>query len=207
MAGLQTGPKRVLVACALGLAFGYSAIGLVSFGVFVGPLSEEFGWGRGDMSLGLTLMSIVIVILSPVAGGLIDRFGVRRVLLPSIAGFGLALTLLSQLNGSLYQYYGLYILLAVAGVCTTPASYSRVIVAWFDRHRGLALGGTLAGIGAGTALIPLLVANINTSLGWRYSFISIAAIVLLVSLPVVWMWIAEPARQIGQQAMEVPAEL
>ena len=118
---ISTGPKRIVLASALGLAFGYSSIGIVSFGVFVKPLSEEFGWGRGDMSLALTLMSIAIIFLSPLAGTLLDRHGVRRVLIPSILFFGIVIAALSLMTGSLVHYYGMYLLMALAGVCTTPA--------------------------------------------------------------------------------------
>lgn len=192
MSGISTGPKRVVLASALGLAFGYSSVGIISFGVFVMPLSEEFGWGRGDMSLALTLMSVAIVFLSPLAGTLLDRYGVRRVLIPSTLFFGAAVAGLSLLNGSLLQYYIMYLLLALAGVCTTPTSYSRVIVAWFDARRGLALGIVLAGIGVGTALIPPYVELLTSNFGWRTAFLGVSALIILVSLPAVWAWISEP---------------
>ena len=194
MAAISTGPKRIVLASALGLAFGYSSIGIVSFGVFVRPLSEEFGWGRGDMSLALTLMSIAIIFLSPLAGTLLDRHGVRRVLIPSILFFGIVIAALSLMTGSLVHYYAMYLLMALAAVCTTPASYSRVVVAWFDAHRGLALGVALAGIGVGTAVIPPFVQLLTENFGWRFAFLGIAALIILVSLPAVAAWISEPAK-------------
>jgi MFS family permease len=193
---ISTGPKRIVLASALGLAFGYSSIGIISFGVFVLPLSEEFGWGRGDMSLALTLMSVAIVFLSPVAGTLLDRYGVRRVLIPSIFFFGIAIAGLSLMTGSLLHYYAMYLLLALAGVCTTPASYSRVIVAWFDARRGLALGIVLAGIGVGTAIIPPYIELLTSNFGWRVAFLGVSALILLVSLPAVWAWISEPVKEL-----------
>jgi len=196
-----TGPARIVLASALGLAFGSSSIGVASFGVFVKPLSEEFGWGRGDMSLALTLMSIAVIVLSPLAGTLLDRYGVRRVLLPSILLFGLAIAALSLLSASLLHYYAMYLLMALAGVCTTPASYSRVVVAWFDARRGLALGVALAGIGVGTAVIPPFVQLLTAAFGWREAFLGIAALVLAVSLPAVAAWIAEPPKVLAGGAV------
>lgn len=198
---ISTGPKRIVLASALGLAFGYSSIGIVSFGVFVLPLSEEFGWGRGDMSLALTLMSVAIVFLSPLAGTLLDRYGVRRVLIPSIVFFGIAIAGLSLMTGSLMHYYAMYLLLALAGVCTTPASYSRVVVAWFDARRGLALGIVLAGIGVGTAVIPPFVELLTSNFGWRFAFLGVAALIILVSLPAVAAWISEPVKVVPSGAV------
>lgn len=203
MTAIPTGPKRIILASALGLAFGYSAIGIISFGVFVKPLSEEFGWGRGDMSVAMTLMSIAIVFLSPLAGSLIDRRGVRALLIPSIFFFGLAFAGLALLTGSLLHYYAMYLLIALAGVCTTPASYSRVVVAWFDARRGLALGFALAGIGVGTAIIPPYVELLTSNFGWRVGFLGVAALILFVSLPGVAAWIREPAKDLSAGTVRV----
>jgi MFS family permease len=189
-----TGPKRVVAASAMGLAFGYSSIGIGSFGVFVVPLTKRFGWGRGDMSLALTLMSVAVIILSPVAGSLLDRYGVRRVLIPSTMLFGFVIASMSLMAGSLGQFYFMYLLIAMTGVCTTPASYSRVIVAWFDRRRGLALGVVLAGIGLGSAFTPLFVGTVTTRLGWRIAYVGLGLLVLLVSLPAIVAWVREPVR-------------
>jgi MFS family permease len=146
------------------------------------------------MSLALTLMSIAIVFLSPLAGTLLDRHGVRPVLIPSILFFGIVIAALSLMTGSLVHYYGMYLLMALAGVCTTPASYSRVVVAWFDARRGLALGIVLAGIGVGTAVIPPFVELLTSNFGWRFAFLGISALVILVSLPAVVAWISEPVK-------------
>jgi MFS family permease len=86
------------------------------------------------MSFALTLMSITIIFLSPLAGSLLDRYGVRRILIPSILCFGLVFPSLSLMTDSLLHYYAMYMLIALAGTCTTPASYSRDIVAWFNHH-------------------------------------------------------------------------
>ena len=100
MTNSMSGPKRVVLASSVGLAFGYSSVGVVSFGLFVLPLSQEFGWGRGDMSLALTLMSMAVVFLSPVAGALLDKRGVRPILLPSILLFGLVIATVTAVKES-----------------------------------------------------------------------------------------------------------
>lgn len=204
MQTLNSGPRRVVAASAIGMAFGLSAIGVGSFGVFVVPLTEAFGWGRGDMSIALTIMSLTIVVLSPIAGTLIDRFGVRAVLVPATISFGFAVGAMSLLTADIRHFYAMYFFIGVAGVCTSPASYSRIIVAWFDKHRGLALGIALAGIGLGTAFIPPFVQQVSAANGWRYGYLGLAALVLFVSLPTISLWLAPPkataASGQGQEA-------
>jgi MFS family permease len=118
----------VLVACLIGLAFGYSNAAYLSFGLFVLPLSETFGWGRGDISVGSTIMSLSVAALAPVAGMLIDRYGPRRVLLPAVVLFAITLASMWFLTPNLWHFYAMCVLIAVTAVCTAPATYARIIV-------------------------------------------------------------------------------
>jgi MFS family permease len=71
------------------------------------PLSEAFHSGQGEISFSYTIMCYAVAVLSPFSGHLIDRYGVRRTLLPSIALFGLGLSMigLAFLNSNLLVYY------------------------------------------------------------------------------------------------------
>ncbi len=44
------------------------------------PLSEEFGWGRGELSFTAAMNNLAVVIVSPCLGLAVDRLGVRRVI-------------------------------------------------------------------------------------------------------------------------------
>lgn len=181
--------EKTLAASTIGSTFGYSTIGATSFGAFVLPLSAAFQWGRGDISVAFTIMSYTVALLSPFAGMAADRYGVRRVLLPSIAAFGLALAGASLLTGGIRNLYALYLIMALAALGTTPVIYSRAIVQWFDRNRGLALGISLMGVGIGTAIIPLIVQASVGRWGWQGGYLTLSAIVLGLTLPVCWAWI------------------
>ena len=193
MSGLKPASALAIVAATgIGLALGISVLGMATFGVFIVPLSNAFQWGRGDISLSYTIMCYAVAILSPLAGYLIDRYGVRRTLLPSIGLFGLSLIGLSFLNASLWVYYGAYFAVAVTGVGTAPPSYSRVVVLWFQKRRGLALGASLAGVGIGTALMPILLQTVINRFGWRQAFLCDAVLVLGISWPLAWLFVREP---------------
>ena len=192
-------PKKTLIASTIGSTFGYSTIGATSFGVFVLPLSGAFGWGRGDISVAFTIMSYTVALLSPFAGMLADRYGVRRVLLPSILAFGLSLAFAALLSGGIAHLYGLYFIMALAALGTTPVIYSRAVVQWFDDNRGLALGVALTGVGVGTALIPIIVQAAVGRWGWQGGYLSLSLIVLGLTLPVCWAWIYS-ARPIDPDA-------
>lgn len=181
----------VLVAATLGMAGSYSPIAVSSFGFFVVPLNAEFGWGRGDISFAVTILSYTVALLSPFVGALVDRVGVRRVLLPSLCAFGLTLVALALMSGPLALFLGLYFLLAVSGAGVTSAVYSQVIVRWYDRSRGTALGIGLSGIGIGLVVLPPLIQQIVERFGWRGGYLFLAAVVVLVVFPVCLVWLKE----------------
>ena len=183
---------QALTASNIGLAFGYSNVAILSFGLFVVPLGAEFGWSRSEISLAMGLLLWLVVVTGPLAGLLLDRFGVRRILIPSIVLFALAFGSLSFVDGRLWLYYLIHALLAVFGAGTLPSSYTRVIVGWFDSGRGLALGITMAGVGLGGFVIPPIVQQLLGRGGSELAYMGVAAMILLVALPVVIFLLKEP---------------
>jgi MFS family permease len=188
-----------VAASFVGLSLSYAMFTIFAFGVFLKPLAEEFGWRRDAMSLAYTVTNLTIVGSSVLLGILIDRFGVRRVLIPSVALMGVAVASMSQLTGNIYHFYAMYLLIPLLGAGTLPASYSRIIVAWFFRRRGVALGITLAGFGVGAALIPSVGQMLIGSYGWRTAYLVFAEIIFLVALPVSYFLIRETPEEMGLQ--------
>lgn len=176
------------------MATGYSVFVAIAFGLFISPLTQEFGWNRTEISLAFTICTYVIVVLSPLVGIWIDRHGVRTLLLPGIAAFAVALAALALQNGSLWVLYGLYAVAAIAGSATLPPGYSRIVVAWFTTHRGLALSVALSGVGISAIVLPPILESVISHHGWRVAYIGLGAICLGVTLPVVTAWLREPAQ-------------
>src|SRR5689334_21131684 len=85
----------VVVASFIGLFVGSGTIGFFTFGLFLKPVSEEMGWSRGDMSLTALIGGLILAVSTPVFGWMFDRWGLRRVALPSIALFALSVAALS----------------------------------------------------------------------------------------------------------------
>jgi predicted MFS family arabinose efflux permease len=195
----------VLATCWIGLAFGFGSAAYVSFGLFVVPLSQEFGWGRGEISAGFTVMSLAVALLAPVAGSLIDRYGPRRLLLPAIVTFAAVMAAMSLMTANIWHFYAMYLLLPIAAICTGPVSYVRVIVAWFESRRGLALGIGLTGTGFGGVVIPPMVQWITQTWGWRFAYIGIALGILAV-LPLAYWLIHDGPRKPGQSASAARAQ-
>ena len=173
-----------IVAAALGVGVGLTGLPFYTFGVFLKPLSESFGWLRSEIALGMMFLSAGTVLTGPFIGALIDRSGVRVVALPSLAGLAIGFLALSQSGPSLASYYLGWVLVALLGCATTPLAWTRAIGMRFDRARGLALGLALTGTGFASIFGPMAMQGVMAAYGWRAGYIAMAVFVFLIVLPV-----------------------
>src|SRR4051812_32199884 len=103
----------IVGASVIGAALSQAPIVYLSLGVFMIPLKEAFGWDRGTVSLGLSVGALTLALSMPPVGRLIDKFGPRRVLLPSMAMFAVATMSLYFLTNSRWHYLGMFALIGV----------------------------------------------------------------------------------------------
>jgi MFS family permease len=178
----------------IGLALGPSVIANLTVSAYITPIEKEFGWSRVDVSFAFTIVAYMIVLISPLQGMLVDRFGPRRVILTSIPLFALSLAAIFYTPPNLAVYYILWAIVPVAGLGLWPLGYLQSVTPWFDRKLGLALGCANAGIGVGSTLLPMLVLGpIIAAYGWRHAVLALAALVLFVSWPLVAYCLREPS--------------
>jgi len=185
---------RALLAASLGTACGASPVPFFAIGVFALPLSAAFGWGRGDVMLAVLPMTFGIILIVPFIGALADRIGVRPVALATLAGLAISFAALSLTPSSLLVFYLLWFMVGVLGGGSTPVSWTRGVVGWFSKNRGMALAITLMGTGLTGALLPRYVAWLIEIFGWRLAFVGVALIPLLIALPVAWFFFHEAPK-------------
>lgn len=175
------GPRgwRVTIAALLCLATGPSVLLVACFGVLLGPTSAAYGWGRGEIGGAASAMTLAIMISSVLQGVLVDRYGVRRVVLTSIPLFGVAALAMHWLPRSLPLLYLAWFVLPLAAAGLWPGGYLKAVSGWFDRRLGMATGVTNAGIGIGTIAGPPLVAWAAASFGVGGAWTTIGVLALL----------------------------
>ncbi|MBA4354528.1 MAG: MFS transporter [Novosphingobium sp.] len=174
---------RVILASMVGVGVGLTGLPFYSFGVFMKPLSESFGWDRGAISLGMMCLSAGSVLPAPFIGRLIDKWGVREIALASLAGMAIALALLSRTGPSIASFYLGLLLVAALGCGTTPLIWTRSVSTHFDKARGLALGLMLMGTGLASVLGPPLLQMAITAGGVSAGYLAMAIFVAVVALP------------------------
>jgi sugar phosphate permease len=155
-----------------------------SFSIFYVALLEDFQWSRAESAGVQSIALITYTALAPIVGGLIDRFGPRRVIGPGIVVLTVGLILCSLVN-TLVQFYMLYGVILGAGItCISIVAYSAILGHWFEKKRGLASGIAVSGMGFGTFLFVPLSQYFIGLWGWRLAFVILGVLVLIVLLPI-----------------------
>lgn len=181
----------VLAASIIGMALSPGPLFFGSLGLLAEGLATEFSWSRAQIMLGLTLVSVAAIPAMPVVGWLIDRYGVRSVLVPSTIGLAALLAVPPMLVGGLGGFYAWFVIAGLLTAGCQSICYVRVISSWFDRRRGLAIGLAASGIGLGFAVVPLIVQAVSTRSDWRAAYWTLALLVSLVSLPLISLVLRE----------------
>lgn len=186
----------IVLVSLFGISTGPAAFGLASLGLMIGPLEQEFGWDRTQTSSAVSIMMICTALSLPLVGRLVDRIGVRRVLIPSLIIMGLCLLALTQVT-ALWQFTAIYVAMGTLAVGSNSVPYMRVLAAWFDRRRGLAIGIAGSGTGLGFAYVPVLTEYLVTGHGWRMGYVGLGLIMLCGTLPLIALLLKETPASMG----------
>ena len=169
----------VVAAAFAGVMVSFAPIVPYTFSLFLNPLHAAFGWRREAIGGGFALAAITVALVSPLIGLLLDRLPPRRIILPSILIFALALASLSRLGPNLRQFYLSFFVLGLVANGTAQFAYARTVLSWFYKHRGLALALVLTGSGVGSILIPPLTQWTIEHHGWRAAYLMLGCLALL----------------------------
>jgi MFS family permease len=161
----------VLAASFTGVMVSFAPIVPYTFSLFLDPLHAEFGWKREAMGGAFALAAITVALVSPLIGILLDRFPPRRIILPGILVFAVALAALSRLTSNIVQFYATFFVMGLVANATAQFAYTRTILTWFTTHRGVALALLLTGSGIGSIFIPPLTEWMIEHHGWRSGFL------------------------------------
>jgi MFS family permease len=181
--------SALILALSLGVRHG--------FGLFLAPMSADFGWGREVFAFAIALQNLLWGLAQPFAGALADRFGAARVVFIGgvLYAAGLALMSLADSPLSLSLSAGLLI-----GIGLSGTSFS-VILGVVGRalpaeKRSMGMGvASAAGSFGQFAMLPGSLGLISW-LGWSGALLVLAVLVALI-LPLVGMLKDVPAPAVG----------
>ncbi|MEK7848879.1 MAG: MFS transporter [Chloroflexota bacterium] len=158
----------VVLACAIAIGAVSSGVRM-SFGVLIDPLAEQYGWSRGAISGASSVMFLSSIPLLLGAGLMADRMGARRICLVAATGTATGMFLTGTMT-HLWQFYLYYGFLlggfAMIFVVVLPV----LLMRWFHRRAGLALGLVWAAMAVGAMTAPPILRWLISSAGWRQAF-------------------------------------
>ena len=174
----------VLVGVAfLAVSVSFGPVIVFTFGVFLRPISEEFGWTRGEVSLAFSVAALTVSLVSPLIGRMTDRYGARPVVVICASIYAAAYASLAWLTGALTHLYATYFVIGLVGNGATQLPYSQTITEWFDRRRGAALALMMTGVGLGIVVMPPLAQYLIDAYGWRSAYLALGGLMFAAAVP------------------------
>ncbi|HEV7266531.1 MAG TPA: MFS transporter [Falsiroseomonas sp.] len=178
------------------LAFTLSASLMHAYTVFLLAFVVEFGWSRAEASIAYSVGQVVAGVSSPLAGGLTDRLGSRRMVM--LGGCLLALgLLLSAFAQTLWQVVVLYgVVMTLGANFVGMVVFVPLISRLFATRRGMAVSVLQSANGVGRAISAPVAQLLVGGMGWRNAYLLLAG-VLAVLVPL--------ARLLPRREGEPPA--
>jgi len=172
------------VAAALGYAS--SVIHIYGLSPYIVPISEDFGWDRSTVTMGLTIATMIQALFAVPIGILVDRVGPRAL---GVIGVMLACAAFALIgfaaDGSVWQWYGLWVVMALAVLPVQATIWTAAVATRFEASRGMAFAITLCGASVAQALFPWLGARLIAGHGWHTAMVIQAAIWAVIAVPVI----------------------
>ncbi|HUN98538.1 MAG TPA: MFS transporter, partial [Bradyrhizobium sp.] len=144
---------------------------------FVGPMAKAHQWEVGSIQVAFSIFIALETWLTPVEGWIVDSLGQRGPKLMVAAG-GILAALGWFINSRATSLEALYVGAVVSGI-GAGGIYATCVgnaVKWFPDRRGLAVGLTAAGFGAGAAVTVIPIQMMIASVGYADTFFRFALI-------------------------------
>ena len=157
-------------------------------GVLMVSLESEFGWSRTVISGAVAINIALFGLLGPFAASLMDRWGLRRVVLGAVALLAVSVALTTRMQNQ-WQLTLLWGVLVGTGTGMTSMVLAAIIAnRWFDERRGLVLGVLSAANATGQLVFLPLLASLVADRGWRSAALLVAgAAVVVFTIVLVFM--------------------
>src|ERR1700728_800126 len=184
------------LALAGSVGFFVSVIYIYTLGVVTPVVEREFGWSRTEITSGLSIVSLLSVILSPVVGLYIDRLGPRPISLVGVAIHCSALAALGFTGPSIWTWLTTWTVLAFGVLLTSSTVWTAVVAGHFERHRGLAIAVVLCGASLSGAIVPTMANLLIEAYSWRTAYFTLGGCGAAVTLPLLYICVRDQPRRI-----------
>ncbi|MCH2504485.1 MAG: MFS transporter [Dehalococcoidia bacterium] len=163
-----------------------------AFSILIVILKEDFGWSLTAIGLAYFFRSIISAVLSPVAGMIADRHGVRRSMIVAGICYTGGMFLLSTISAQwqLYLYYSV-----ILGIAQSlfRVNIPTTVAAWFKTRLGLAVGIQQSAGGMGGSIMAPALALLLSRTDWETAFWIIPAVGGTIVFSLIFLFHGDPA--------------
>ena len=175
----------VIVAVSFLILMFIFATCISCMGVYLKPVTDEFGISRTDFSLITTMQAFAMILSSLFAGKLLEKYNIKILMMIGVLCCSVCLFIYA-IAPSIVYFYAASVLMGISISMTCNIPISIVIKDWFrNKNEGTALGIAFVGSGFGAMILNPLYTYIIENFGWRYSFAFGGACVLVILTPLV----------------------
>lgn len=180
------------------LGYATSSIHIYGLSPFYTPLEQAFGWSRAEVTLGLTIATLINGLFAIPVGMTVDRLGPRRVGILGVVLSTAAFAFMSTATGTSANWWLLWVLMAIATLPVQATIWTSAVAGRFVVSRGLALAVTLSGAAVSVTVFPLLATWLIEHHGWRRAFIGQGVLWAVITLPML-LWFFRGATDTGRK--------
>lgn len=161
---------------------------------------SDLGVSLAQYNISNAISTVVSVIGSLVIGHVADKVSGR--ILGSLTVIATSAVLVGMsFVGELWQVYVLFAFSGCFAVASTRLLISLVTASWFTAKRGLAISIALSGSGFGGAILSPIVSSLIVSVGWRSTFLVLAAVCIVAALPITAYSFRTKPSEIGLKSL------
>jgi MFS family permease len=186
----------VILGCLCCAGFARQGPAVATLSIFVEPLTREFGWSRAALSGAVSLGGVLAALVSPPIGPLVDRYGSRITLSIAVFVIGAAMMLLS-LTPSLLVFYVLFCIARMIWAGPFDLAVYGAVNNWFVARRTVATSVATLAQAAGLVAMPLIAQLAMQRSGWRFGWLAIGSLTLVVGFLPVWLLMVRRPEDLG----------
>ncbi len=186
-----------LAAYSFVISFLASSFFLHSRGIFFPFWMEEFAADKTQISLAISLTLFTGSCIAPFMGYCIDRFAVRAIIIIASLWLAVGYALLQFVDSYVVFLLTLVVFQGIGWTGVGPLAQTKLMVNWFSRNRGMALGVAIMGISVAGIIMPTVATFLAENLGWRDTYSLYAVTLLAVVIPMTLLIVRQEPADLG----------
>lgn len=173
--------------------------------VLIVPLEEAFGWSRDQISTAIAVNVLLYGLISPFAAALMERFGIRRVVMTALllVGSGALFTTVMKSPWQMVLFWG--VIVGVGSGSMALVFAATITNRWFIEKRGIVVGGLTAAAATGQLIFLPVLSSVAINYGWRWVSIIIGS-AAIAFIPLIFFLLRESPEKHGLKPYGAPED-